>query len=435
VYHDTRDRRLLRIGITLRRRLENGDDVWQLKLPSGDGRRELEARSQAEELAPALARLLSGVLHDRALEPFATMVTRRRGVLVDGVEVTVDEVEVLDEHAVSRCFTEIEAELVDGPPERLQRIGEQLERLGARPTSGKPKVVRAVGEPDAASDGGKGTLGMLRRALGAQVDELLRHDPAVRLGNDPEDVHKMRVAVRRLRSILRVTKPLLDANWVDAVRAELDWLGDSLGAVRDADVLSDSLHTDAAKLNSGDAVVAAELLRPIATERAEAHEELTRALGDERYYRLLEMLDSARIETSIRRDHRTIEQLAAKEYRRLRKRGALSRSMSNAALHKRRIRIKRVRYAAELAVPSHGRGAKKLVSAAKSLQDILGEHQDAVVARRRLRRLARGSATHDAALVAGRLIERQEQRMDRARSELAKGWRKLRRRGDRAWSR
>ena len=81
---------------------------------------------------------------------------------------------------------------------------------------------------------------------------------------------------------------------------------------------------------------------------------------------------------------------------------------------------KRARYAAELA------GRKKLVQRAKELQDVLGEHQDAVVAAGRLRELAAG-ASPEQALVAGRLVEREAERRTRgARATWPKAWKKLR---------
>jgi len=80
---------------------------------------------------------------------------------------------------------------------------------------------------------------------------------------------------------------------------------------------------------------------------------------------------------------------------------------------------KRARYAGELA------GRQKLVKRAKELQDVLGEHQDAVVAADRLRELGIPAAPEQA-LVAGRLVEREEGRRSEARAAWPKTWRKLR---------
>src|ERR1700682_1745703 len=73
--------------------------------------------------------------------------------------------------------------------------------------------------------------------LREQIDAIRGHEAGARLGTDPEDVHEMRTAVRRLRAILRAVQSAFDRAWVESLRSELDWLGTVLGAVRDLDVL------------------------------------------------------------------------------------------------------------------------------------------------------------------------------------------------------
>jgi CHAD domain-containing protein len=432
-YHDTADRRLLRHGLTLRRRVEDDTSLWQLKVPQAEGRLELEAEGGSETIAPQLAAVLSGLLREQPLEPVATLVTHRRGRRIDGVDVTLDEVQVLDGSKVVEEFSEIEAELVAGSPTALERLGKRLRKLGARPGDGKPKLARVVEIDQPEQPGSARAVDGLRAFVQEQLDELDRRDPAVRAGNDPEDVHKMRVAVRRLRSVLRTARPMLDQQWVDSLRSELDWLGGMLGEVRDLDVLSEGLHRDAATLNHGDAATAAALLRRLSTNRRDARQKLLAGLEEPRYRRLLDTLESATTSLPATRDDLTTADLATKEFKKLGKRGALTDSMTSAALHKRRIRIKRARYAAELAEPTVGAKAQRFIDAAKGLQDTLGEHQDAVVASRRLRVLAQQADSRSAALVAGRLIERQEAHMREARADLASAWKRLRRLGKRAW--
>jgi inorganic triphosphatase YgiF len=237
-YYDVADLRLLREGITLRRRSENGAGVWQLKLPCDDARLELEEPGGPAPVPASLAAVLSGVVREREVVPVATLATRRSGRRVDGVEVTMDEVEVLEDHLVVDRFTEVEAELVEGSVEALDRIERTLRRLGARAGDAKPRVFRAVDVPEPAKAGRDATAPeALRVMVGAQYGELLRHDPVVRVGGDVEAVHEMRVAVRRLRSVLRSARPLLDEGWVGSLRDELDWLAHALGAVRDLDEL------------------------------------------------------------------------------------------------------------------------------------------------------------------------------------------------------
>jgi CHAD domain-containing protein len=273
----------------------------------------------------------------------------------------------------------------------------------------------------------------LRARIGEQLQQLRERDCHVRTDRSPEDVHKMRVAVRRLRALLRTTRPALDRAWADSLRDELAWLADSLGAVRDLDVMSARLTSQAAPLNGGDAVVAGQLLQPLRIERERLHRELVADLDSDRYRALLDWLETAASSPPLHRDRKP-KGLAAKEYRRLTKRGPIPPDASNPALHKKRIRIKRARYAAEFAQANPGKPARRFIAAATKLQDILGEHQDAVVARRRLRDLARQSGSTGAALVAGRLIEIQERRAAKARRKLDKAWRRLERHGKEAWT-
>jgi CHAD domain-containing protein len=81
-----------------------------------------------------------------------------------------------------------------------------------------------------------------------------------------------------------------------------------------------------------------------------------------------------------------------------------------------------------------GRRATRFIRRARAFQDALGEHQDAVVAGERIRELAGRARSARAALVAGRLIERERQRRETARADFAKQWTKLERRGRKAWS-
>src|SRR4029077_17095437 len=89
---------------------------------------------------------------------------------------------------------------------------------------------------------GDGTVAdLVRAAILRSLRQLVAYDPAIRLSDDPESVHKARVATRRLRSDLRTFRPVLEREWSEPLRAELQWLGRALGKVRDADVLLDAL--------------------------------------------------------------------------------------------------------------------------------------------------------------------------------------------------
>ena len=102
-------------------------------------------------------------------------------------------------------------------------------------------------------------------------------------------------------------------------------------------------------------------------------------------------------------------------------------------LHRARILGKRARYTAELAEPEVGKPARKFVEAAKAFQDVLGAHQDAIVAEARLRGLLADVPSSGAAFAAGRLVERERARRREARAELPKAWRALKRSARAAW--
>ena len=79
---------------------------------------------------------------------------------------------------------------------------------------------------------------------------MLSNDPGVRLGEDTEALHQLRVATRRSRALLRAGRGLVARGWAEPLRAELEWLGGLLGPVRDLDVLLEHLDSEAATLEA-----------------------------------------------------------------------------------------------------------------------------------------------------------------------------------------
>jgi CHAD domain-containing protein len=419
-YHDTPEHRLARSGLTLRYRVENGHGRWQLKLPSGDARLELEADGPARTVPARIAGLLPALVHGTKLVPVARLRTRRVGLRVDGAEVVHDVVSVLDGRRVSRTFEELEVELIEGDERTLRRLEKALRRAGALDGEGRPKVFRALelADPLDVHDvpAGSSASAHLAAALGTQYRQLLAHDPGTRLGTKPESLHPLRVATRRLRAFLRAGGPLLDETWADALRAELGWLGGALGPVRDLDVLLDHLREEAEALDGPDAAGATTVLRALARERTTARRRLLRVLGSGRYLALLDRLEAAG-DPPLASPPPTleIEDIWRAEHARLRKAVArLGTEPEDEELHGVRIRVKRARYAGELV------GLDRYDRAAKTLQDVLGAHQDSVVAEERLRRVA---ASHpDAAVAAGRLVDRERRRRARGKPDWKKQW-------------
>jgi CHAD domain-containing protein len=275
---------------------------------------------------------------------------------------------------------------------------------------------------------GASALDRFRAYMQQQVDELARHDPGARLDDDPERIHRIRVATRRARSALRTARPLLDVEWARDLRAELKWLGNELAPARDLDVLLARLAPDAAELGKPGTAI----MRQLESERRRAQKQLVAALESPRYLALLGELERAAAAPRVRTADANLDKLARKEFGRLgRAVRALGTSPSDEAMHEVRKRGKRARYSAELAGV---KAAKKFAEAAKSFQDVVGDHQDAVVAEERLAALVPRAKSPEAVFAAGRLLERQQRRRVAARRSLPKAWRKLQRRGRRAWA-
>jgi CHAD domain-containing protein len=421
IYHDTAERSLSLCGITLRRRTERGRSVWQLKLPSDEARLELEEAGGPAAPPKELSRLLAAHLRGGPVVPVAELRTRRHGVLVarngTTAEVTIDDVAVMDALRVVEEFVEVEVELKEGKPKKLDSIADELAGAGARRTDGTPKLFRVLRLPAERIPGDP--FEALQARLRAQLRAMLAHDPGTRLGRDPESLHDMRVAARRSRALLRVGTPLY-ANDVTALETELRWLGEKLGAVRDLDVLGERLRNAADRLDDDDRAAAHGMLRTLDRRRIAARTALLKALASERYYNLLDSFAGQIDALSSASVDMTLADIAKRELKKLNKRArSTADDAADDELHALRKRGKRVRYALELA--GDGAGVKR----AKAFQDVLGEHQDSVVAESALRDLA--ARTPAGAMVAGRLLERERAARAEARSDWRKAWKRLRR--------
>ena len=127
---------------------------------------------------------------------------------------TFDAVDILDNGHAAGSFAELEVELVDGDDADLDRLARRLRRAGARRTDGQPKLMRVLDladDPTPAASAGVGEqLGFL---LARSLRELESQDPGVRLGDDPEAVHRFRVATRRARALIGPRRRWLAMRW------------------------------------------------------------------------------------------------------------------------------------------------------------------------------------------------------------------------------
>jgi len=422
-YHDTPDLVLARHGVTLRHRVERGTGVWQLKLPQGVARNELEQPGPPARPPLELTSLLVAFLRGRELEPVVRLRTRREGRRARGADVVYDVVSVLDGQRVTGRFRELEIELVNGGEKQLRRLEKELRSAGATPVGElRPKLHRALGlDVPAPLVPARGAApgAALGLALGEQARRVLLHDPGVRLGSDPEELHELRVATRRLRAFLRAGQELLDESWSEPLRDELGWLGRALGPARDLDVLIARLEADA---DTHGAAVAG-LLGELGAERTRARARVVDALSSDRYLALLDRLEHI-TEPELSGAELPLRDVWRAEWERTRKAFArLDRASPDAELHAARIRVKRARYAAELAAHELGKRGGAFVRSAKELQDVLGEHQDAAVAEARIEAWA-ASAEDGAA--ATRIVELERERKAAARGAWKPAWKELR---------
>ncbi len=446
-YFDTDDLRLGRRGITLRHRRRGARETWTLKLPVESTDPAILSRSEIDVIGPPgdvpdeLALLVAGEVRTASLVKVARLMTVRRRTMVLGpddqalVEIDDDEVSVMDGGRVAARFRELEVEIApDADDEVARRVVDRLLAAGAEPEGGLPKVARAVGprflHPPEAAPGSlppEPTAGeVVTSALRLGVTRIIENHPAAVTGVDPEGVHQMRVGARRLRSDLRTFRPLLDREVTDPVRGELRWLGEVLGAVRDPDVLGEQLRSVAGDvLGADDEPGLDAIVGRLSSSRDEAVAELHEALGSTRYRRLLDRLVALADDPPLRkaatgRADEVLPGLVAKPWRDLRKEVAsLGDDPEDEALHEVRKGAKQVRYATEAVAEVVGRPARKAGKGIRRLQDVLGEHQDTVVAEDWLRTLLdAGDLTPAEAFALGLLVAGERTR----RAELRAAW-------------
>ena len=451
-YYDTRDLRLARAGVSLRHRL--GDDPpWTVKLPDGDtgpvmSRREITFAGPAGTIPPEAAALVRAYTRGEALAAVARLKTERSrvGLSVDGTpvaEVADDEVSVFHGRRLASRFREVEVEVEEEAPDGLlDAVVGRLRQAGAGEPDTTPKVVRALGPraleplPGAVTRvGTDSSMGeVVRAAVANALARIVGHDPGVRLGDDPEDVHQARVGTRRLRSDLRTFRPLLDSEWLAGLREEAGWYAGLLGEVRDIEVLMERLDHQARTLPKDDAAAVTPIVNRLAKEREAARGRLLEGMDSDRYVALLDRLVDAATEPRFAapgggrdpaRQAATdlLPGLVQRPWRRLAKAvQALPETPADEELHAVRILAKHTRYAAEAAAPVIGKQATAFAKAIAAVQTVLGDHQDACVMEDWLRRSVPKTRSTREAMLIGQLIGLQRAEAQTKRGEWPAIW-------------
>jgi CHAD domain-containing protein len=500
-YFDTDDLRLAREGITLRRRTGGEDEGWHLKLPVstvGEARTREEialplSAGDADDVPAELRHLVGVMVRTDSLRPVATLRTERHGyrlwpVVDEAAETEVSEtddesggegdppaepqpVAVLTDDVVSVLdnddtmvarFRELELEdLPDADPAQAFRtaaaVSAVLVNAGAVTGEFVSKAVRALGPfaaspPEVAEPGEHTPDDPARDAVRAHIARHTRRlrgaDLAVRRDQD-DSVHQMRVAARRLRSGLRVFRPLLDQDWADSLRDELAWVAGQLGDYRDTEVLLEKLekHLDLLPDDVDPEPARAHVEHVLTARLADARQQALEMLDSKRYYDLhVRLIDAAddpvTTEAADLAAHQVVPPLVERAWKKLAKEAtrlladeeAIPGGAPDSEWHASRITAKKARYAAEAAAPVFGADAVAFGKQLSQITEILGDHQDAAIAIEQIKGLAaEDGITPAAAFGLGALLSVEHDSVANTRTDFSNLWPKVSRRRWRRW--
>jgi CHAD domain-containing protein len=240
-----------------------------------------------------------------------------------------------------------------------------------------------------------------REVIGAYLTEqctvIIDSEAELRAGENV--IHTTRVAVRRLRSTIRVFADLFDSEQAARLEEELVWWAGLLGGVRDMDILTQRQQALLAELPAELILgpVESTIQEELAVQRKQAMNEMLEALNSERFRKFIAMVRRWRSDTpftpAAEASADSIDAAVKKAKKKAGKRLATAvaarraEEPSDGLFHRARKASKRHRYAVELVSPVWGAKADKIVSQRKDLQDLLGNHQDSIVSAAFLRDL------------------------------------------------
>ena len=444
VYFDTPGRDLAARKVTLRRRTGGPDAGWHLKLPAGaDARTEVReplGGTDEAEVPEALRDVVLAIVRDRPLAPVARISTSR----------TVDVLRAADGTALAEfCDDQVSAQAgADGPQQQwrewelelteagsrdlLERLSNRLLDAGAVPAGHGSKLARVLESATDAKEPGRPQPpdDPIHRAVAGHVEELLEWDRAVR-ADVYDSVHQMRVTTRKIRSLLQSSEEafgITDDAWI---LDELRQLAAVLGVARDAEVLAERYENALTELPE-DLVrgpIAERLVEGAKRQYSSGLRRSLIAMRSQRYFRLLDALEALVAAAppsappgETERGPVSIESA----YKKVRKAAKAANEVEedaehDEALHRIRKRAKRLRYTAAAT------GADEVASAAKSVQSLLGDHQDSVVSRSHLSTVARTAhAAGEDTFTYGLLYQLEDDLARRSSDELGAALKKLR---------
>jgi CHAD domain-containing protein len=421
-YVDTADWRMGRSGFVVRIRHRGGRGEVTLKdvVQAKEGlRRRLEVTEPlptdgvgALGASGPVGWRVHALAGKRVLQPVLEVRTRRRpyDLCVEGervAEVALDETTIVvgDDHQPVR-LQRVEVEVTAPWVKRLTPLVEALRReCGLQPaTLSKFEAgilaagLRMPSPPelgpasfDADPSVGEVAFAVLRKSFRA----VLAHETGTRLGEDPEELHDMRVATRRTRAALSLFADALPVR-ARHVRTELGWLAGVLGAVRDLDVQLERMEGWIEGFPPDDRSALSDLAILLERQREEARRALLACLESARYERLVAGFATMLRQGPSRRSAAArapaaavVPGLIAARHRSANK--AARRAQHSGEpddFHLTRIRVKRLRYALEFVSEIYDKRTAKYLRHVVKLQDALGLMQDARVAAARLQQLA-----------------------------------------------
>ncbi len=427
---DTTDRAITSDGYALRIREVGKRRILTLKGPPlGDGalhrREEIEAVldadspgsakkgrvSRARWPEPIKSRVSEMIGEEHLLSLIHTDIHRttwkieRAGRVVAELAYDVGEVSA---NGKADAVNELEIELKGAGEETdLHTLGERLRALTPLEPESRTKLSRGLDllPRQRPAPGRRDLHALARSTVAAALRKYHKREHEARVGDDPEGVHDVRVAVRRLRSALALLEdaPGFDADDLKRWRKRLKDLAAALGAVRDLDVQLERL--------SGYRGAHPELrdgLQPIwdemTLERDKARGEMLDALDDDKIRDTLKTLHGFATEQPEEDgDDETIlvRHFAGgavwRRYEDVLRHECQLPTESAPVLHEIRIACKRQRYALEMFAHAFGSKVDPLIALLVTIQDCLGTHQDCVVARGYLER-SRAEASDQRAL-------------------------------------
>jgi len=409
--------------------------------------------------AGALQTQLLAVVAGRPLQPVLVTNIRRqlRDVLQAGAgddapalaELALDQVTLRDPADASPATTydEIEIERRGGTREDIEDVVRLLRERATLLPSLESKLSRGLAvfypahrlrpvtpQPVQPEDT---VAAAVRKITRQHLEQLRSHDPGARLGTDPEALHDMRVATRRLRALVRAFPEAFPISVRFFFADELRWLTQALGAVRDLDVQLGNLQQFAQAAPPAHRTALDPYRIYLERERAAKRVDMLATLDSPRYCRLLSRLerfaDARTGPTSTATAHEPValvgRRRAQKAFRRLIDRGSEVQAMpAPEDLHALRIRAKRFRYLLEFIRDLTGKAGRRLGKRLVRLQDLLGAHHDAAVAAEFVRAYADGHAAelHPSHLLAlGAVVGNDLRAADNACVAFRRTWRRF----------